>query len=203
MNNQLTKSIKQKSTSYSKTASNLRLSIPNAITLLRLFALPHLIWSFNHEITFAVYAIFLFSIGSDFADGYISRKIGAQSKLGATLDVATDFLFIDGMYLTFILKGIYSAWILILVVFMFAQFILTNLHFKKTVYDPLGKYYGSLLFGGIGLTLLFPIQIVYNIVTIGIIASTAAAVLSRLAYLAKQALSKSCEIENIYQENSG
>ena len=65
---------------------------------------------------------------------------------------------------------------------MFAQFTLTNLHSKRTIYDPVGKYYGSLLFGGIGLTLLFPMQIMYNIVTIGIIVSTLAALLSRLAH---------------------
>jgi hypothetical protein len=67
---------------------------------------------------------------------------------------------------------------------MFVQFTLTSLHFGKTIYDPIGKYYGSLLFGGIGLTLLFPAQITYSTVTIGIAASTAAATLSRLAFFA-------------------
>lgn len=185
LSDQLTKSIKQKTIPYGKVESKLRLSIPNAIPLLRLFALPHLIWSFNHEITFAVYALFLFSIGSDLADGYISRKIGAQSKFGANLDVTVDFLFINGMYLTFILKGIYPAWILLLIISMFTQFILTNRHSRKTIYDPVGKYYGSLLFGCIGLTLIFPTQIMYNIVTIGIIVSTVATILSRIAYFYK------------------
>ncbi len=185
MSDQITKSIKQKNVSSSKTGSNLRLFIPNAITILRLFALPHLIWSFNHEIASAVYAIFLFSIGCDVADGYISRKIGANSKFGANLDSTVDFVFINGMYLTFILKGIYSAGILFLIIFMFAQFTLTNLHFKRTIYDPIGKYYGSLLFGGIGLTLLFPAQIMYTIVTVGILVSTVAAIFSRLACFCK------------------
>ena len=152
------------------------------MTLLRLFALPHLIWSFNHEITLAVYSLFLFSIGSDLADGCISRKIGANSKFGANLDAAVDFVFINGMYLTFILKGIYSAFILFLIIFMFAQFTLTNLYFKRIIYDPIGKYYGSLLFGGIGLTLLFPVYPMYLIVTLGIVVSTVVALLSRLAY---------------------
>ena len=180
MENQLTKSAKQQTIYHGKAGSDIRLSIPNAITLLRLFALPHLIWSFSHEITFAVYSLFLFSIGSDLADGYISRKIGANSLFGANLDAAVDLVFISGMYLTFILKGIYSAGILFLIVFMFVQFTLTNLHLKRTTYDPIGKYYGSLLYGGIGLTLLFPSQIMYLIVTAGIIVSTIAALLSRL-----------------------
>jgi phosphatidylglycerophosphate synthase len=179
---QVFQSIRQKTISYGKTGINFRLAIPNAITLLRLLALPHLVWSFNHEITFAIYALFLFSIGSDFADGYISRKIRAKSNFGANLDIVVDFIFINGMYLTFILSGIYSAWIMVLIIFMFVQFLLTNHASRKTIYDPIGKYYGSLLFGGIGLTLLFPTQIMYNIVTVGIIVSTVAVILSRLLY---------------------
>jgi phosphatidylglycerophosphate synthase len=185
MSDQSTNSIKQKNVPYAKTGLKLRRSIPNAITLLRLVALPHLIWSFNHEVTIAVYALFLLSVGSDLADGYISRKMGANSKFGANLDAAVDFLFINGMYLTFILKGIYSPWLLLLIIFMFAQFILTNFHFKKTIYDPIGKCYGSLLLGGIGLTLLFPEQITYDIVNIGIAVSTVSVIISRLAYFLK------------------
>jgi phosphatidylglycerophosphate synthase len=160
-------------------------SIPNSFTLLRLFALPHLIWSFNHQITFAVYGLFLLAIGSDLADGYISRRLGANSKFGANLDTGVDFIFINGMYLIFIFKGLYSVWLIVLIIFMFLQFLLTNHHLKKTIYDPIGKYYGSLLFGGIGLTLLYPTQLMYNIVTIGIIISTIAAIFSRLLYFHK------------------
>ena len=185
MGYQLANSIRKKTFPYSEDGLRLRLSIPNAITLLRLLALPHLIWSFNHEITIAIYALFLFSIGSDLADGFISRRIRANSKFGANLDTTVDFIFINGMYLTFILKGIYSAWIIVLISFMFVQFLLTNLNSRKIIYDPVGKYYGSLLFGGIGLTLLFPTQIMYNIVTVGIIVSTVAAILSRLLYFYK------------------
>jgi phosphatidylglycerophosphate synthase len=185
MSGQSANSIKQETVSCGKAGLKLGRSIPNAVTLLRLVALPHLIWSFNHEVTVAVYALFLFAVGSDFADGFISRKMGVDSKFGATLDAAVDFIFVNGMYLTFILKGIYSPWLLFLVIFMFAQFILTNFCFKKTIYDPVGKYYASLLFGGIGLTLLFPQQITYDIVTVGIAVSTVSVIISRLAYFLK------------------
>ncbi len=157
-------------------------NIPNAITSIRLTALPFLICSFNLELTFVVYALFLFSIGTDFLDGYIARKTQSTSKFGSHLDTAVDFLFITGMYGVFITKGMFQPWILLLITLVFAQFILTNFYAKQTIYDPIGKYYGSLLFGGIGLTLLFPLQIIYTIVTVGIVFSTAAALLSRLVY---------------------
>jgi phosphatidylglycerophosphate synthase len=185
MISQSTNSVDQKAIPYGKITVKIKLSIPNTITLLRLLALPHLIWSFNYEATFAMYGLFLFSIGSDFADGYISRKIRANSKFGANLDTAVDFIFINGMYLTFIIKGIYSAWIIVLIISMFVQFLLTNLNSRIIIYDSIGKYYGSLLFGGIGLTLLFPTPIMYNIVTVGIIVSTVVAILSRLLFFYK------------------
>jgi phosphatidylglycerophosphate synthase len=180
MVNRSIEAINQKKLAHNITGSKFRLSIPNAITLMRLLALPHLIWAFNHEIVFAAYLLFLFSIGSDLADGYLSRKIGAITKFGANLDTAVDFVFISGMYMAFILKGIYSLGILFLIIFMFVQFTLTNLYSKETRYDPIGKFYGSLLFGGIGLTLLFPTEIMYLIVTTGIVISTIATLLSRL-----------------------
>ena len=160
----------------------LKQNIPNAITSLRLVVLPHLVYSFNHQITLVAYALFIFAIGTDLADGYIARKLNSASKFGAYLDTIVDFLFISGMYLAFIINGIYSPWILLIIASIFLQFIILNIYVKKTIYDPIGKYYGSLLFGGIGLTLLFPDQLVYNIVTFGIITSTLASIISRLTY---------------------
>ena len=182
--------------SAANTAENLRLfyytelltfkqNIPNAITSLRLIVLPHLVYSFNHQITFAAYVLFLFAISTDYADGYVARKLNSTSKLGGYLDVTFDFIFISGMYLNFIINRIYSPWILLIIVFVFTQFILSNVYLKQTIYDPIGKYYGSLLFAGIGLTLLFSNQLVYTIINLGIIISMLASVISRLTYLGR------------------
>lgn len=160
----------------------LKNQIPNAITSIRLFVLPHLVYSFNHQLTITTYALFLFVIGTDLVDGYVARKLDAISKLGGYLDVILDFTFISGMYLNFIVKGIYSPWILVIIIVVFVQFVLSNLYLKKTIYDPIGKYYGSLLFGGIGLTILFSNQLIYDIVTFGIIVSTVFSLASRAVF---------------------
>jgi phosphatidylglycerophosphate synthase len=159
-----------------------RQTIPWIITSLRVFALPFLLYSFNQQIRVATYALFLFAICTDFLDGYVAKKLEATSRLGSYFDVTSDFLFVSGMFLTFILEGFYPPWILLLIVTVFVQFILTSLYLKRTIYDPVGKYYGSLMYGGIGLTLLFPEQLVYSVVTIGIIVSTILSLFSRLAY---------------------
>ena len=120
-------------------------NIPNAITLLRLIALPHLVYSFNHLTISITFSIFLASILTDVIDGYVSRKLRATSKLGGYLDVIVDFLFITGIYVSFIFNGIYSPWLLLVIVFVFTQFIVSNIILKKTIYDPIGKYFGSIL----------------------------------------------------------
>ncbi|KON31802.1 hypothetical protein AC477_03825 [miscellaneous Crenarchaeota group-1 archaeon SG8-32-1] len=165
--------------------------IPSVITSLRLIVLPHLVYSFNNQITLAAYALFLFSISTDFVDGYLARKMNLKSKTGAYLDISIDFLFISGMYLTFIVNGIYSPLIFLIIFFVFAQFIISNIILKKTVYDPVGKYYGSLLFAGIGLTLLFSNQMIYDFVTYGIVVVTLISLTSRITYFLHKKYNKS------------
>lgn len=172
-------------------------NIPNAITLLRLIALPHLVYSFNHLTISITFSIFLASILTDVIDGYVSRKLRATSKLGGYLDVIVDFLFITGIYVSFIFNGIYSPWLLLVIVFVFTQFIVSNIILKKTIYDPIGKYFGSILFGGIGVTILisdqiisnliiFSNQLIYTMVTVFLVISAVISLLSRFFYLLKQ-----------------
>ena len=172
-------------------------NIPNTITLLRLIALPHLVYSFNHLTIFVTFSIFLASIVTDVIDGYVARKLRATSKLGVYLDVVVDFLFITGMYLSFSFNGIYSPWLLLIIVFVFTQFIVSNIILKQIIYDPIGKYFGSILFGGIGITILisdqvisnliiFSDQVVYTMVTVFLVIFALTSLLSRFLYLLRQ-----------------
>jgi len=162
--------------------SESRRNIPYVLTSLRIVALPFLIYYFFLDVTIIVYSLFLFSIGTDLVDGFVARKLGVTSKNGAFFDTIADFLFIYGLFMAFIIKGFYPTWIFISLVFVFEQFILTSLYAKQPVYDPIGKYLGSLLFGGAGLTLLFQEQLMYNIVMVGIILSISSSILSRLVF---------------------
>ena len=157
-------------------------TIPWAITSLRIVVLPFLFYTFNQQIQAVTYSLFLFAICTDFLDGYAANKLGATSRLGSYFDVTADFIFVSCMFLMFVLEEVYPLWILLLIVAVFVQFILTSFYVKRTIYDPVGKYYGSLMYGGIGLTLLFPEQLMYSIVIVGIVVSTIVSLFSRLAY---------------------
>jgi len=158
--------------------------LPVAISVQRLVVLPFLILSLQKGVVFAADSLFLLVIATDFADGYIARKLAVSSKLGARLDVTIDFFFIFCMFLYFVAQGFYSVWLPLLIAVAFAQFLLSSLS-SRLVYDPVGKYYGSLLYGAVGLSLLFSEALVHEVVAAGIMVSTLILFLSRLVYLAK------------------
>jgi phosphatidylglycerophosphate synthase len=157
-------------------------SILWAITALRVAVLPFLILSFILGLTLVSYALFLFAILTDFLDGYYAKKFHISSKLGAYFDATADFLFVSVMLSVFVFEGFYPLWVLVLVVFVFVQFILTNIVSRQAVYDLVGKYYGSLMYGAVGLTLLFQKQLLY-IVSAGIVVSSVACLVSRAYFL--------------------
>lgn len=159
--------------------------IPSAVTSTRILAFPLLIFSLANELMFNTYLLFLVAIVSDYADGYIARKLGVCSDAGAILDTTVDFLFIGGMFLYFTSNGTYPMWTFILVVFMFGQFAVTSLIFKK-VFDPIGKYYGSLLYGGIGLTILFSSEFAISLVTTALLFVSIVCLTSRIIFLRRK-----------------
>jgi hypothetical protein len=95
-------------------------------------------------------------------------------------------MFTIFLFGVFVNLGFYSNWLLSIMLLMYLQFIITNIFVKHATYDPIGKYYGSILFAGIGLTLLFPGQLTYDVVTYGIMMFTLASVIGRCTYLIKR-----------------
>ncbi len=172
---------------FNQPKSILRVSIPSIVSLTRLVALPFLLFSFGNSQQFMAACLFLFMISTDLVDGFLARKLKVSSSWGAAFDSTVDFLAIGGLFLYFGLVGIYPLWVFGFIVFMFSQFIVTSF-FSKVIYDPIGKYYGSLLFGAVGLTILsiaLPVRIV---ITISIVTITAISFLSRMVFLSKKIL---------------
>jgi phosphatidylglycerophosphate synthase len=159
--------------------------VPFAITAVRLGFVPLLVFLVGNGMLFYGAALFLFLLFTDFLDGYLARKIGVSSKFGTYFDVTADFILVFSLFLAFGSEGFYAEWVLILVAAVFAVFVLTGLY-SCNIYDPVGKYYGSLLYGAIGLRFIFSGQLFYNVVTIGVVAFSAASILSRATFLLKK-----------------
>ena len=165
--------------------SVINICVSSKITLVRLGLVPLLVLLVDHGLVFSGVVLFLFLILTDFLDGHLARKHRVYSKVGAYFDAITDFILIFSLFLVFGPEGFYSEWVLIVVVAVFAWFILTGISFDR-IYDPVGKYYGSLLYGVIGLRFVFSGSLFCNLVTGGIVVFSVASILSRVIFLLKK-----------------
>ena len=129
--------------------------LPSILSGLRIVLALALFYTYLSEMMLPSIIIFIIAISTDYVDGFIARKFDFTTNYGAFLDSAADFILITIIFLAFIISGIYPFWILILIMFMFIQFILTS-GTKKPIYDPIGKYYGAFLFFTAGITIIFP-----------------------------------------------
>ncbi len=69
------------------------LSLPNIVTLLRLAAVPVIVaLSYSRNVTGIALAAVVFAAAaiSDWLDGYLARRLGAQTRVGELLDPVTD-----------------------------------------------------------------------------------------------------------------
>ncbi|MCL5877603.1 MAG: CDP-alcohol phosphatidyltransferase family protein [Candidatus Bathyarchaeota archaeon] len=145
---------------------NKKALVPSGVSALRLVALPLFLYFFGNGATAGYMVVFGLAQLTDLVDGYVARKLGVASKFGAYFDAATDFVLVTGIFVAFTLSNYYPAWILLLIAASFTQFIVTS-RFHKKLYDPLGKYIGSVLYIAIGLTLLSPTAPVFMMVEVG------------------------------------
>jgi CDP-diacylglycerol--glycerol-3-phosphate 3-phosphatidyltransferase/cardiolipin synthase len=130
--------------------------IPSILSSLRIILALALFYTYLNEMVITSIVIFITALYTDYLDGYLARKLDAATNYGAYLDTVADFILIVTVFLAFIITGIYPYWVLILIIFMFVQFILTS-GTKKPIYDPIGKYYGAFLFASAGITLILPL----------------------------------------------
>ena len=154
--------------------------IPSGISSLRLAALPLFLYSYSVGNPLACIVIFGLAQVTDLFDGYMGRKLKTVSKAGAYFDAVTDFVFITGIFAAFTISGYYPVWIMLLIAASFGQFIVSSLYSKK-LYDPIGKYIGSVLYIAIGLTLLSPTLIIFTVVEVGFPAFAIISFLTRMA----------------------
>jgi cardiolipin synthase len=91
-------------------------NIPNTLTLGRIVLVPVVIWLIvTHEMA-AAFVLFLLAGFSDAADGYLAKRYGWRTELGAYLDPVADKALLVSIYVTL---GFYShlpAWLIIAVV---------------------------------------------------------------------------------------
>lgn len=160
-----------------------QLMVPSGISSLRIAALPLFLYFFTTGASNICLIIFTVIVFSDLLDGAVARKFKVESRRGAYFDAATDFIFITGAFSVFVLSNYYSSWMLFLIGASFVQFVLSS-HYTKKLYDPLGKYLGSALYLGIGLTLACPTQVMFAFVQYAFLIFASISFITRIASFA-------------------
>ncbi len=93
------------------------LSLPNAITLARLCAVPVAFWLVIDHAMAAAFGLFVAAGASDAVDGWLARRAGGGTRLGAMLDPVADKALLVTMYVTLAAVGALPSWLATLVVF--------------------------------------------------------------------------------------
>jgi phosphatidylglycerophosphate synthase len=159
--------------------------LPSAVTAVRLALVPLLVYLINNEQFLFGGMLFLSLVATDFLDGYLARKLGVSSKFSAYFDATADFVLIFCLFAAFIPQGFCAEWVLLIIGAVFVEFILTS-RSLVAMYDPIGKYFGSLLFGLIALRFFISGQFFYGAVTVVVPVSAAASILSRVVSIFRE-----------------
>ena len=91
------------------------LTIPNIISIIRLAGVPLFLWLvLVPEADGWALAVLFVSGVSDYADGYLARKLNQASKVGEILDPVADRLYILSTVIGLAARGIIPWWVAIL-----------------------------------------------------------------------------------------
>lgn len=91
-------------------------NVPNLITLGRILAVPIMIWAIASNQMLVAFAVFLAAGLSDAVDGYLAKRLGMASELGAYLDPLADKTLLVSTYVALGISGALPRWLVILVV---------------------------------------------------------------------------------------
>src|SRR5689334_15573161 len=96
--------------------AGIALSIPNLITLGRILLVPVVVWAIYSGAMWIAFVLFLVAGVSDAVDGFLAKRFGMASELGAYLDPLADKALIVSIYVTLGIKDVIPGWLVILVV---------------------------------------------------------------------------------------
>jgi cardiolipin synthase (CMP-forming) len=92
------------------------LSIPNLITLARILVVPIVVWAITAGEMRIAFILFLAAGISDAVDGFLAKRFGMATELGAYLDPLADKAMLVSIYIALGIAQAIPRWLVILVV---------------------------------------------------------------------------------------
>jgi cardiolipin synthase len=92
------------------------LNLPNLITIARILLVPVVVWAIGSGEMRIAFFIFLAAGVSDAVDGFLAKRFGMTSEIGAYLDPLADKALIMSIYIALATAEAIPRWLVILVV---------------------------------------------------------------------------------------
>lgn len=92
------------------------MSLPNLITLLRILLVPVVVWAIASGMPELAFWLFLTAGVSDALDGFLAKRFGMQTELGAYLDPLADKALLVSIYVSLAVVELLPRWVAIAVV---------------------------------------------------------------------------------------
>lgn len=93
-----------------------KVNIPNIITVFRIFLVPLVVWLMLDERMQIAFLLFVIAGISDGLDGYLAKKYGWQTELGAYLDPIADKALLVSIFVVLGIHDYVPMWLVIAVV---------------------------------------------------------------------------------------
>jgi cardiolipin synthase (CMP-forming) len=107
---------KSRVASDGRVAGKRRVSIPNIITLGRILLVPIVVWAIASSQMEIAFAAFVIAGVSDAVDGFLAKRFGMTTELGAYLDPLADKAMLVSIYVALGIIEAVPRWLVILVV---------------------------------------------------------------------------------------
>ena len=92
------------------------LTVPNALSALRLALVPLFVWLFVTRREEAAVLLYGLGASTDWLDGYIARRTGQITELGRLLDPLADRTYIAALVVALTIRGVLPMWLAVGVV---------------------------------------------------------------------------------------
>jgi cardiolipin synthase len=94
----------------------IQVNLPNLITLARILSVPLVVWAITSGEMLIAFLLFVAAGISDAVDGFLAKRFGMTSELGAYLDPLADKVLIVSIYVALGISDAVPRWLVILVV---------------------------------------------------------------------------------------
>ncbi len=144
---------------FGERASDRILTVPNALTLLRLIAIPVVLLLLLAKKDASAATVFVLAAVTDYLDGRIARRQGGDgpSYIGTVLDPVADRLMLSSVVVVLAFRGLLPVWVVALLVGRDAFALVGTLAFRgKIRVNKVGKAATAVLMAAVALLMFRP-----------------------------------------------